>query len=626
MGQAIQKKGNALSLWRKLLAAVQIRTQQRTQSRLRLTWVGDGVEESSLPTPKKTVRLLEPDSWYSAQEEEEGQETCEGALEELAEEQDLDSLRDLIVNLCPSVLKSLQDVSKAEKILRSIHRSVEGMCSEAAHFILRSVLGLLSECCPKETVESLLRISPSCDNAALAMWEMLLSLPSTSESLLDHLLSVIQGWRPKCAIPSASQVLYRLSQRPRSQGILEALFPRLLMSSIYKLSLAVAILGEEQPQADQPEPLGVAVEGIKVLLCAAGWEGHVQSIQQEGGWDMMCGAETLESGVGLLAREMRKIPAEPKRFLFQHMKEILTYRREWQMNFAMTFYAELLGCQDLRKDWSDLHLLHSYLSHGHHPIRLLALGGLAALLADPRMAREMRESSLLDTILMCLKDPHTDIRMEALLFFQTLTAHLKRKEASPVALLMVEKLPLLFGDESSQVQELSLSLFEDMLKAVVGRDKGEMKETLRRVVVSLILQINTESRSMAEASGRALLISAKFLRWRKVKKVIKKKKTWLLGETLLKQDKSRVEDYVCFSLPYLCDPRASVRAEAIRFMGTAAQRLGRKHCNRTLEVVWDGVKRLADDPDASVRSLAAQTSYLVQTARDRQRPRWSWSF
>ncbi|XP_071610856.1 uncharacterized protein [Heliangelus exortis] len=544
-----------------------VRTEQRSPSQLHLAWVEDEAEEISLPVPDTMAQQLETDSWYSAGEKEEGQEMVEDAPEDLGEDQDLEWLRDVIVNLSPSVLMSLQDVSQAEKILRCVHRNVEHVRTEPSRFVLRSVLGLLSECCPEETVQTLLMISPSCDNAALAMWEMLLSLPSTSVTVLDRLLSVIQGWRAKCAVPSARQVLSRLSQRPRCQGILELLFPRLLMSLIYKVSLGTVILGQEPPQADEASPLGVAVEGVKALLDAAGFQGHVQNIQKEGGWDMMLDVDTLERGVSLLAREMRKSPAKQRYLLFQHVKEILDQRREWQLNFAMTFYTELLGCQGLGKDLSDVRLLRSYLSHGNQTVRLLALGGLVALSGDPQMAREMRDSSVLDRILMCLKDPSTNIRMGALQLFQTMMRLLKRKEASPVALLLVEKLPALFGDESGQVQELSLSLFGEMMKAVASRDRGEMKKTIRRVMVSLFLHMYTESRSMAEASGKGLLICAKFLGWRNLKRAVKKKKTWLIGETLLKQDRSRVGDYVRFSLPYLRDSRASVRAEAMRFMG-----------------------------------------------------------
>ncbi|XP_030313145.1 maestro heat-like repeat-containing protein family member 7 [Calypte anna] len=160
------------------------------------------------------------------------------------------------------------------------------------------------------------------------------------------------------------------------------------MSLTYKLSLAAVILGREQPGADQPVPFGLAVEAIKVLLHAAGCQGHVQNIQEEGGWDMMLQADTLERGISLLARELRKSPAEQQRLLFQHMKEILTHRREWQTNFALTFYTELLGCQGLGKDWSDLRLLHSYLSHGTQTVRLRALQGLVALAGDPQMVSE----------------------------------------------------------------------------------------------------------------------------------------------------------------------------------------------------------------------------------------------
>ncbi|XP_071588678.1 maestro heat-like repeat family member 5 [Heliangelus exortis] len=304
------------------------------------------------------------------------------------------------------------------------------------------------------------------------------------------------------------------------------------------------------------------------------------------------------------------------------------------MNYAMTFYSELLGCQGLGKDWSDLRILHAYLRHGSQTIRLRALEGLVALSGDPQMAREMRGRSLLDRILRCLKDPSTDIRMEALLFFQTMMGQLKRKEASPIALLLAQKLPPLFGDESSQVQELSLSLFGDTMKAVVSRDKAEMKEAIRGVVVSLFLHMNAESRSVAEASGKTLLICAKFLGWRKLKRVIKKGKNWMIGETLLKQDRSRVEDHVCFSLHYLWDSQAGVRMEAIRFIGEP-QPLGTlfwqpgpspRHCpgTRSSPVAVLAINSLEYDPDPSVRSLAAQTLHILQSVREPKRSRWSF--
>ncbi|XP_071588680.1 uncharacterized protein [Heliangelus exortis] len=201
-----------------------------------------------------------------------------------------------------------------------------------------------------------------------------------------------------------------------------------------------------------------------------------------------------------------------------------------------------------------------------------------------------------------------------------------------------------------------------MMKAVVSRDKAEVKEAIRGVVVSLFLHMNAESRSVAEASGKTLLICAKFLGWRKLKRVIKKGKNWMIGETLLKQDRSRVEDYVCFSLHYLWDSQAGVRTEAIRFIGEP-QPLGTlfwqpspspRHCpgTRSSPVAVLGralasrcppcpalpcpglsglggrlaqsINSLEYDPDPSVRSLAAQTLHILQSVREPKRSRWSF--
>ncbi|XP_071611408.1 uncharacterized protein [Heliangelus exortis] len=88
------------------------RTERRSGSQLHLAWVEDEAEEISLPIPDTMAQQLETDPWYSAEEKEEGQEMFEDAREGLGEDQDMEWLRDLIANLSPSILRSLQDVSQ----------------------------------------------------------------------------------------------------------------------------------------------------------------------------------------------------------------------------------------------------------------------------------------------------------------------------------------------------------------------------------------------------------------------------------------------------------------------------------------------------------------------------------
>ena len=52
---------------------------------------------------------------------------------------------------------------QARKILESVHRNMEFICTVTARHSLESLLFLLIKWRPKDTVMSLLKITPSCD-------------------------------------------------------------------------------------------------------------------------------------------------------------------------------------------------------------------------------------------------------------------------------------------------------------------------------------------------------------------------------------------------------------------------------------------------------------------------------
>ncbi|KAK2532103.1 hypothetical protein Q9966_008369 [Columba livia] len=78
------------------------------------------------------------------------------------------------------------------KLMRYIYKNIEGVSTEPARHSLHSLLLLLTERCSREVVRSLLEISPTCDSAALAMWEVMISMPGTLWSVLTELRSVLQ--------------------------------------------------------------------------------------------------------------------------------------------------------------------------------------------------------------------------------------------------------------------------------------------------------------------------------------------------------------------------------------------------------------------------------------------------
>ncbi|KAK2529668.1 hypothetical protein Q9233_006835 [Columba guinea] len=100
------------------------------------------------------------------------------------------------------------------KLMRYIYKNIEGVSTEPARHSLPSLLLLLTERCPREVVRSLLEISPTCDSAALAMWEVMISMPGTLWSVLTELRSVFQDLQLRkvfsCAMEDACICLLAL--------------------------------------------------------------------------------------------------------------------------------------------------------------------------------------------------------------------------------------------------------------------------------------------------------------------------------------------------------------------------------------------------------------------------------
>ncbi|NXF42170.1 MROH1 protein, partial [Nyctibius bracteatus] len=111
-------------------------------------------------------------------------------------------------------------------------------------------------------------------------------------------------------------------------------------------------------------------------------------------------------------------------------------------------------------------------------------------------AREMLVD--LPVITEVLHSGDTDIKKKVLVVFRNIMGHLERKEASAIAVQLVEELLPLFDNESSQLRELSMGLFRDMVESVEGSDKEEMKKKVQRGLLPLFFHMSDESSSVAK--------------------------------------------------------------------------------------------------------------------------------
>ncbi|NXF41877.1 MROH1 protein, partial [Nyctibius bracteatus] len=92
----------------------------------------------------------------------------------------------------------------------------------------------------------------------------------------------------------------------------------------------------------------------------------------------------------------------------------------------------------------------------------------------------------------------TDIKMKALVVFRNIMGHLERKEASAIAVQLVEEFLPLFDNECSQLRELSVGLFRDMVESVEGSDRKKMQKKVQRGLLPLFFHMSDQTSSVAE--------------------------------------------------------------------------------------------------------------------------------
>ncbi|XP_074876964.1 maestro heat-like repeat-containing protein family member 7 [Buteo buteo] len=283
---------------------------------------------------------------------------------------------------------------------------------------------------------------------------------------------------------------------------------------------------------------------------------------------------------------------------------------------ACTPHLALMASSEIQsEDSGDESHTESYQRHPSLWTVSLLLKSLITLSERPDSARKIQV--LRPHIAEVFRNGNTDIKMKVLMVFRNVMGHLKRTEASAMALQLAEELLPLFDDESSQMRELSISLFRDVMETVVGNDKKRMKKKVRRGLIPLFLHMCDETDSVAKVSGEALITTAELLKWKELKQLLQTQQTWRTGECLLAQDRSRAEEYLSQSLPYLGDAQAALREVAVRFIGLAARAL-RDQSQEKLAEIYRALQPMEEDREPAVCSLARQTIHILKSPRVQQ--------
>ncbi|XP_032533085.1 maestro heat-like repeat-containing protein family member 6 [Chiroxiphia lanceolata] len=549
-------------------------------------------------------------------------------------------------------------------IVRCIHQWLTSNVS--AEHRLDKTLVLLTEAHPVDVAVTLLRSAPACDRAARTMWKTLVSSRGTKEPVLQILFRVLEYWpahrrrtsdgdeRDVFAL-AATVALWEILQLSWCPGAVKDNFPRLLLTLLFQVFISTEEMSEgvetfwrrcQEQRSLPPNPNRFAVQTVKALLLQLLDEDVLMAIARKCVWDMLLKADSHHYAVGLLARELCRVSRSICRSIAVSLLPRLSREEPlWELP-ALAFLVELqspgtvpapcaaawaqpragpgscrpgppsllpafqvLHCLNPRQCGpSVLQIISRRLRSQCPERRRLALRGLVVLSKAPSMAKSIR--SLNESLLELLQDADTDAVQMTLSAFINVLGLKIIQISSPIALKLLEALRPLFDNEHSQLQQLSMLLFREVMEAT-ERSKS-LKPPVYLSLVPFYFNWHEENQRVAEASRRALFGAARFLKWRDLEHLVTMEQPWRFPECLLEKDRSRVGQYVRQALPSLESPEEPLRKLAIKFLGIAARSM--KQEQPELQLICQALQGISDDSPA-VSNLAVETLHIIRTVR-----------
>ncbi|XP_064256871.1 uncharacterized protein LOC135287493 isoform X2 [Passer domesticus] len=494
-------------------------------------------------------------------------------------------------------------------MVRYIHQWL--MANQFAEHRLNRTLLDLTEDQPADVVMTLLRVAPSCDRAALTMWNSIMCSPRTAEPALLILLDVLGSWpehsmctsdgdKTGVLVVAATVVMWKILQVPCVPHMVTVYFPHLFVHLLFQVFFSTLDMPEEvdnfwkgcqQQYGLATSPNRFAVRTLKSLLCRMQHEDVVVAMERKCGWDTLLCADTHHYAVGLLAREMSCVSIPLCSRITRYLLRLLsTQEPRWELP-ALAFLAEVLELLDLSEHGANrvLQILSRQLQSECRERRRLALRALLELIDDPSMTEKMW--SLTESLVELLQDTDGEIISMTVMLLSFIILDNDMLMPSPMALQLVEALLPLFDHDYSQVQLLSILLFRTLVTLPQEKEKKALKTHLRQSLLPLFFHCHDENQRVAEVSQETLLCVAEFLKRRDLEKLVKDKKLWKFTECLLADDRSRASENLRRALLYLRNPQESLREAAIRF--TALEDMG-------------------NDISTAVGNLAIQTLYVLQ--------------
>ncbi|XP_053803241.1 uncharacterized protein LOC128790489 isoform X1 [Vidua chalybeata] len=521
-------------------------------------------------------------------------------------------------------------VFRAEQVpamVRYIHQWLTA--NDSAEHRLDNTLLHLTKAQPEDAVMTLLRVAPSCDRAAMAMWKTIMCSPRTAKVVQLILLDVLGSWPEYSTCTSdgdktgvfalaATVVMWKILQEPCVPHNVKLHFPRLFVRLLFQVFFSTEQMpkkvltfwkGCQEQHGLATSPNRFAVRTLRSLLCFLQCEHVVMSMECKRGWDTLLCADTHHYAVGLLARELRQSSIDFCPGIAFYLLRLLSKEMPYWDLPALAFLVEVLECLDLSECSDDvLEIMSKNLQRECRERRRLALRGLTVLSKDPSMAKGMW--SLTENLVELLEENDSDMVWMTTVLLRYLFLHNRAPIPSPMALQLAEALLPLFDNDDSLVQLCSMSVFQNMLELLMEEGRKALKSPVRQSLLPLSFHCHDENQHVAEASRETLYSSARFLKRRDIEQMLQVDQTWRFGEGLLAEDRSRAAEHLRRALPYLQSPQEPLREAAVRFMGMAGRSL--RGQQGELQLICNALEEMVNDSSPAIRNMAIETGFVIR--------------
>ncbi|XP_064291570.1 maestro heat-like repeat-containing protein family member 7 [Passer domesticus] len=378
-------------------------------------------------------------------------------------------------------------------MVRYIHQWL--LANDSAEHRLDKTLLNLTEAQRDDVVMTLLRVAPSCDRAAMAMWKTIMCSPRTAKPVQLTLLDVLGNWPEHSTCTSdgdktgvfalaATVVMWKILQVRCVPHLMKFYFPRLFVQLLFQVFFSTEGMpkkvdtfwkGCQEEHGLASSPNSFAVRTLKLLLCRKQYKDVVVAMERRGAWDTLLCADTHHYAVGLLAREMSCVSIFSCSQVFRYLLRLLsTQELRWDLP-ALAFLVEVLECLDLREREADrvLQILSRHVQSKCRERRHLALRALLKLTDDPSMTEKMW--SLIESLVELLWDANGEAVKMTVMVLSFIILDKDLRIPSPIALQLAEALLPLFDHNNSQVQLLSILLFRTLLTLPLKKERKVLK-------------------------------------------------------------------------------------------------------------------------------------------------------